>query len=905
MKNYYPFCIVKVVIAVAICSANLFTTSAQFNNSTLAAKLWEHTTGTPDTIDWSSSALDGSGNLIVVGNTMVTTNNTDMLITKYATDGTVLWQVQYDHTNNNRDYGVAVAIDASDDIYVAGTSIVSSGNGYDWVIQKYDDGGTLVWEEQYNGPGSSYDVPTDMVLDGAGALYVVGASYGTTSLSDYCTRKYSASNGTFIWEARYDYTSLLDIPAAITLGSSARVYVTGGSASSFSNWDFATVKYNATTGAQITVTRNSSSGLGLDHPTALAKDQYDNIYVTGAATNGTHYDIKTVKFDEELNTVWSVTWDNVGLDDQANSIGVDVNGYVYLTGYTNKTNSGSDFITIKYNSNGTVQWEKFYSAPDETKTATARKLDIAPYGDILVTGDVYNIGNKDFLTLAYDESGNVKWQEWFTGIGNGDDTPMAIKAGVNNLLFVTGRVWTGTQYSYLTVKYEMIDYITPPDNESCPASFAYFKNKGQIIGTDATVQPNVKFHTLGYAPTAYMLNSKIAYAFSNIDAQPATTDTILRVDLSFYNSLDTKPYHISPHIANYLNYYKPWCGSGIVGVNGYQRLLYPEIYNNVDAMFYGNDAGIKYYFICNVGSRPSDIVLKFSGADLVEILGNGHLKIHTMLGVFEQESPTAFQIDAAGNIISLNWQPTYTSLGNNKFSFNKGSYDSNKPLIITLRRVSGTPCTSTSNGNQDWGTFYGNQEDDLALDQCNNPVGDLFVVGTTESEFFPVQNNVQAQFNGINDGFVIKFDQYAVRQWATLYGGSNYDAVQSVMYNANLGSNNLFICGSTLSTDLITTSAGQANEYYKNSNSGGRDGFITQFNSVFGTIYYSTYFGGSGDDEARSIVPGGEGGNLIVGGNTTTTLVSNNLCAVPTNSGFPLCNPTGTLDYYQDHNAGG
>ena len=118
MKNYYPFCIVKVVIAVAICSANLFTTSAQFNNSTLAAKLWEHTTGTPDTIDWSSSALDGSGNLIVVGNTMVTTNNTDMLITKYATDGTVLWQVQYDHTNNNRDYGVAVAIDASDDIYM-------------------------------------------------------------------------------------------------------------------------------------------------------------------------------------------------------------------------------------------------------------------------------------------------------------------------------------------------------------------------------------------------------------------------------------------------------------------------------------------------------------------------------------------------------------------------------------------------------------------------------------------------------------------------------------------------------------------------------------------------------------------------------------------------------------------
>lgn len=188
MKNINTFSFVSTFVLLVICFANSLTSNAQFNNSTLVSKLWEHTTGTPDTIDWSSSALDGSCNLIVVGNTMVTTNNTDMLITKYATDGTVLWQIQYNHTNNNRDYGVAVSIDASDDIYVAGTSITSSGNGYDWVIQKYDDGGTLIWEEQYNGPGSSYDVPTDMVLDGAGALYVVGASYGTTSLSDYCTR---------------------------------------------------------------------------------------------------------------------------------------------------------------------------------------------------------------------------------------------------------------------------------------------------------------------------------------------------------------------------------------------------------------------------------------------------------------------------------------------------------------------------------------------------------------------------------------------------------------------------------------------------------------------------------------------------------------------------------------------
>lgn len=736
MKNINTFSFVSTFVLLVICFANSLTSNAQFNNSTLVSKLWEHTTGTPDTIDWSSSALDGSGNLIVVGNTMVTTNNTDMLITKYATDGTVLWQIQYNHTNNNRDYGVAVSIDASDDIYVAGTSITSSGNGYDWVIQKYDDGGTLIWEEQYNGPGSSYDVPTDMVLDGAGALYVVGASYGTTSLSDYCTRKYSASNGTFIWEARYDYTSLLDIPAAITLGSSSRIYVTGGSASSFTNWDFATVKYNASTGAQVTVTRNSSSGLGLDHPTALAKDQYDNIYVTGAAINGTHYDIKTVKFDDELNTVWSVTWDNVGLDDQANSIGIDVNGYVYLTGYTKKTNSGSDFITIKYNSSGTLQWQKFYSAPDETKTATARKLDIAPYGDILVTGDVYNIGNKDFLTLAYDASGNVKWEEWYEGIGNGDDTPMAVKVGVDNLLYVTGRVWTGTQYSYLTVKYEMIDYITPPDNEICPTGFGYYENKGQLVGTDAALHPEIKFFCDNHHPTLYFLNSKTSYVFSKRDISSSTSDALHRIDQSYQNSLNTKVYKISPQVAGYRNYFLPHCSTGVINVQGFQRLLYPELYNNIDLVWYGNNAGAKEYFICDVGSRPSDIQLKFTGASSVSILGNGSLEIASSIGTIAYDQTSAFQIAANGSIINLNWSPSFSSLGNNKFGFSLGTYDMSKPIIIVVTKEE-SPNSPLDESNIWWSTYFATDEFEECTDIKTTIDGDIYVGGACSIIDFP------------------------------------------------------------------------------------------------------------------------------------------------------------------------
>ncbi|MEP7128662.1 MAG: hypothetical protein ABI729_07335, partial [Chitinophagales bacterium] len=744
MKNLNPI-FSRGIVLLCILLLNYSRSVAQFNNSTLVSKLWEHTTGTPDTIDWSSSILDGSGNLIVVGNTMVTTNNTDMLITKYASDGTVIWQVQYNNTNNNRDYGVAVAADASNNIYVAGTSITSSGNGYDWVIQKYDINGSLIWQAIYNGPGSSYDVPTDMVLDGAGSLYVVGASYGTTTLSDYCTRKYNATTGSFIWEARYDYASLLDIPAAITLGASARVYVTGGSASSISNWDFATVRYNATTGAQISATRNTSSSLGLDHPTALAKDQYDNIYVTGAATNGTQYDIKTVKLDDELNTLWSVTWDNVGLDDQANSIGVDVNGYVYLTGYTKKTNGGSDFITIKYNSSGTLQWDNFYSAPDESKSAIARKLDIDPFGDAIITGDVYNIGNKDFLTLAYDTEGDIKWEEWYSGIGNGNDIPMAVKVGIDNFVYVTGKVWTGTQYSYLTVKYEMIDYINPTDAEYCPNNFAFYENKGQIAGTDHSVQSGIKFVSPSLFPAVYLQNDKCSFVFSQIDGSISTTDVLHRIDLSFLNNLSTKVYKTSFQVPGYNNYYLPHCSDGATGVRGYSKILCPNIYSNIDLLYSSNSVGLKYYFICKPISRPGDIIFKFTGASSMSILTNGKLKISSSIGDCIFDQPTVFQQNADGSITTLTWVPVYTSAGTNKVSLTLQSYDINKPLIITIKQGSGAGAPTfagcgTGTDNKNWSTFFGGNNDEVINDISVDEVNNSYSTGHTYSDatIFPI-----------------------------------------------------------------------------------------------------------------------------------------------------------------------
>lgn len=887
---------------------------AQFNNSQLVAKIAEQSTGNPvDTLDWSASTIDATRHLIVVGNTINTSNNTaDILVTKYNTDGTEQWQNIYNNSYNHDDYATGVTTDDSKNIYVVGTTTTSSANGYDFFIRKYDSTGTVKWTKTYNGAGSSYDVCTDVKYY-SGALYVTGGSTGSGTGLDYCTAKYATTNGTQAWVTTYNYANVIDIPAALTIAA-GRIVVSGGSGSTLTNWDFATVKYNMSTGAQVgSAVRNSSNGLGFDLPTAIAKDQSDNIYVAGAASvTGNGYDVKIVKLDTALSTLWSVTWDNFHLNDQANSIAVDAYGFVYVTGYTNKIGGGTDYITLKYKSNGTFVWKKTYSSQDTTKSAQAKRVEIDPYGNILVTGTVYNIGNKDLLTLAYDTSGKKRWEEWYIGSGNGDDYVSAVKVDVSDYFYVTGRIWSGIAYQYITIKYQMIDYITPLDTESIPSSYAYYENKGQLIDVNDSIRNDLKFYTTTHFPKLYFDNSKLYFAFAKIDTSHSTTDTLIRVDMNYENHLSSmKLYKARNAPQGYLNYYLAHCSSGIIGVQGYQQLFLKGIYSGVDALYYGNSSGLKFNLICQDRFNPTDIKLKFSGADSVKILNDGKLMIYTKFGALKFEPPTAFQISSSGNVVTLNWSPTYSIVATNTVSFSLGSYDIDLPLIITLAKgykpspQGGLPFTQ---GNLDWCTYYGDYDDDLAFDVCTDGLetgGYTYMCGRTMSDNFPTTSGVsQTQFGGNNDGFAVRFDVNAVRKWATFYGGSNYDAIQAITYNNTLSSNALYAVGRTTSNDFPPVNSTFTGAYNDGFSNGDNDGCIIRFDQNTGQAKWATLFGGSGYDDMRSITFDGNG-NIDISGNTRSTTAQNNSCLAPASSQFPLCNTISANCYYQTSNAGG
>jgi DNA-binding beta-propeller fold protein YncE len=101
---------------------------------------------------------------------------------------------------------------------------------------------------RYNGPGNDADLARAVGVSPDGSkVFVTGQSSGSTGPFDYATIAYGTSNGATLWVSRYNRTADSS-DQAFALGVSpdgSKVFVTGGSAGSTSDYDYATVAYSA------------------------------------------------------------------------------------------------------------------------------------------------------------------------------------------------------------------------------------------------------------------------------------------------------------------------------------------------------------------------------------------------------------------------------------------------------------------------------------------------------------------------------------------------------------------------------------------------------------------------------------------------------------------------------------
>ncbi len=128
--------------------------------------------------------------------------------------------------------------------------------------------------------------------------------------------------------------------------------------------------------------------------------------------------------------------------------------------------------------------------------------------------------------------------------------------------------------------------------------------------------------------------------------------------------------------------------------------------------------------------------------------------------------------------------------------------------------------------------------------------GHIWATGYTKSKDFPVRNGQGTRLKGDSDAFLVKMDANLNEiELATYFGGSKDDSGWGITADTR---GNVYVAGITNSTDP-PVAAGASDVLLP----GRKRAFAAKFNGS-GALQWSTYFGGSGEDEA-----GYDGANII------------------------------------------
>lgn len=196
-----------------------------------------------------------------------------------------------------------------------------------------------------------------------------------------------------------------------------------------------------------------------------------------------------------------------------------------------------------------------------------------------------------------------------------------------------------------------------------------------------------------------------------------------------------------------------------------------------------------------------------------------------------------------------------------------------------------------NNGERLWSTYYGGTWIEQGMCIVSDEYGNIFVTGLTASPDFPVFNpGGRAYFQGTYDAagaaYILKFTNTGIRQWATYFSGTGWDAGYSICSD---WSGNIFLTGRTGSTNFPTFNSGNGAYYQASSGGGSADAYFAAFQNN-GSLYWSTYYGGNNLDIGLAITISANG-NLFATGYSKST-------------DFPTYNPGGST-YYQGTFGGG
>jgi uncharacterized protein (TIGR03437 family) len=281
------------------------------------------------------------------------------------------------------------------------------------------------------------------------------------------------------------------------------------------------------------------------------------------------------------------------------------------------------------------------------------------------------------------------------------------------------------------------------------------------------------------------------------------------------------------------------------------RLHQPVIYQEIN----GTRQSVDGSFVIQEENQVGFEVVRYDTSKPLII--DPVLSYSTYLGGSGRDLTFGIAVDSSGNayVTGSTQSNNFPTANAFQAAYGGGTYDA----FVTKLNASGSALV--------YSTFLGGSGgDDWALGIAVDSSGNAYVTGSTQSANFPTANAFQAAFRGSADAFVTKLNaDGSALVYSTFLGDG------SEGYGIDVDSSgNAYVTGRTKSSNFPTANAFQA-AIGGGSGTFPGDAFVTKFNAAGSALEYSTYLGGSGNDQGNSIAVDSSGNAYVTGWTASTS----------------------------------
>ena len=297
----------------------------------------------------------------------------------------------------------------------------------------------------------------------------------------------------------------------------------------------------------------------------------------------------------------------------------------------------------------------------------------------------------------------------------------------------------------------------------------------------------------------------------------------------------------------------------------FSRAVYRGVYRGIDLVFHGDAGSLEYDFVVQPGASARRIALDVSGASALRLEPDGTLSIATQAGEIRWKKPEVYQWkDGVRQPVA----GAFTVHGH-RVAFAIGAYDHARELIIDPTLT--------------YATYLGGNDNEGSRGVAVDGSGNFYVTGFTYSLNLPhvTGTSFQSSFHGGGlftdvggDAFVAKYTPAGALVYVTYLGGSGDDGGEAITVDS---AGNAYVTGFTNSADFPTILGSFQTKFGGAGFGGGTgdfeplgDAFVAKLNPAGTALLYSTYLGGSSDDQGTAIAVDSSG-NAYVGGATLST----------------------------------